>query len=76
MSVHFYNTLQDIPTFLTSKAKTMKAKFKITDTETGTLIDVADTMKEAKEIVAEYELIDKREGTYTPEFYEIVEIKN
>lgn len=44
----------------------------IQDREAGNRIEYADTLAEAKKIVLRYERTDKREGTYTPNFYEIV----
>ena len=43
--------------------------------ETGTGIDIFDTLEEAERELKEYENDDVKEGVYTPDFYEIVEVK-
>jgi hypothetical protein len=48
-------------------------KYIIQDSETGTFIDQFDTYQEAREELERYENEDKQEGTFTPDFYEIVE---
>lgn len=45
----------------------------IRDREAGNFIDEFENLEEAKKALAEYEETDKREGNYTPDFYEIVE---
>ena len=47
-------------------------KYIIQDSETGTFIDQFDTYQEAQKELERYEKEDKQEGTYTPDFYEIV----
>ena len=47
----------------------------VRDRETGTRIDSFDTLEEAKRTLEEYENDDMKEGVYTPDFYEIVEVK-
>jgi len=42
-------------------------------TETGDFIDTAMGMSAAKALVAQYEASDRAEGSFTPDFYEIVE---
>lgn len=51
----------------------MKKEYAIRDREAGNVIDVFGSLKEAEEELARYEAIDEKEGTYTPDFYEIVE---
>jgi len=41
--------------------------------ETGDVIDVFNTYEEALHAVEEYEIADREEKTYTPDFYEIIE---
>ena len=41
--------------------------------ETGTLIDEFISLIQAEEALREYEQMDKNEGVYTPDFYEIIE---
>jgi len=41
--------------------------------ETGTLIEEFISLIEAQEALSEYEQMDKNEGVYTPDFYEIIE---
>lgn len=47
-------------------------KFIIQDREAGNKIDVFNSLAEAEAELAKYEEIDKSEGTYTPDFYEII----
>ena len=49
--------------------------YAIQDKETGTRIDTFDTLEEAKRTLEEYENDDMKEGVYTSDFYEIVEVK-
>lgn len=44
----------------------------IRDREAGNELDEFETMEEALEELARYEEIDKMDGDYTPDFYEIV----
>ena len=46
-------------------------KYYIVDKETWNLIDVANSVEEAKQIIEEYEKIDKAEGCYVEDYYEI-----
>ena len=48
-------------------------KYIIQDREAGNIITKVDTLEEAKRLLEAYETMDKEEGTYTPDFYEIVE---
>lgn len=45
----------------------------IRDREAGNVIDCAETWAAAVKLVKAYEDEDKRDGTYTPDFYEIVD---
>ena len=45
--------------------------WKIQDREAGTIIEECLTYEEAKAILAGFEETDKKEGTYTEDFYEI-----
>lgn len=49
--------------------------YAIQDRETGTRIDIFDTQEEAERTVVKYEEDDIKEGVYTSDFYEIVELK-
>lgn len=49
-------------------------KYIIRDREAGNVIDSFNTIEQAKAELSRYEQEDEREGTYTPDFYEIVEI--
>ena len=42
------------------------------DKETGTLIERVETIDQGMELIREYEEEDKKDGTYTPDFYDIV----
>ena len=47
----------------------------VRDRETGTRIDIFDTLEEAERTLKEYENDDIEEGVYMAHFYEIVEVK-
>ena len=49
--------------------------YAIQDRETGTRIDIFDTLEEAERTLEEYEEDDIKEGVYMAHFYEIVEVK-
>ena len=49
--------------------------YAIQDRETGTRIDIFDTLEAAERALKEYESDDMKEGVYTPNFYEIVKVK-
>lgn len=48
-------------------------KYKIQDRETGTCIESGLSRYEAENLILKYEISDKIEGIYQPNFYEIVE---
>ncbi|WP_400234435.1 hypothetical protein [Methanomethylophilus alvi] len=45
------------------------------DRETGTRIDIFGTLEEAERALKECESDDMKDGVYTPDFYEIVEVE-
>jgi hypothetical protein len=47
--------------------------YKIQDREAGNVIETGLTKEEAEKMIEKFEETDKNEGTYTPNFYEIVE---
>lgn len=47
--------------------------YKIQDREAGNVIEAGLTEQEAKEMLIKFENSDKEEGTYSEDFYEIVE---
>ncbi len=51
-------------------------KFIIRDREAGNPIDEFSTLAKAEKELEKYEKTDKKDGYYTPNFYEIVEGKN
>lgn len=51
-------------------------RYVIRDSEAGNEIEGRNTLKEAEEILKEYEQIDKEENIYTEGFYEIYDRKN
>jgi len=51
----------------------MKTTYKIQDREAGNVIDTGLTLKHAERLLKHYEKVDKQEGTYKPDFYEIKE---
>lgn len=46
----------------------------VRDRETGTGIDIFDTLEEAEKALEQYEDDDIKEGVYTADFYEIAEV--
>ena len=50
-----------------------KIHYSIIDNEAGNIIEHAETIEQAQQIIAEYESADKKYGTYTPNFYSIRE---
>ena len=50
-------------------------KYQIQDREAGNIIEDCKTYQSAIKQVVQYELIDKAEGNYTYDFYEIVEVE-
>lgn len=42
------------------------------DREAGNKIEAFGTSEEAKNAIAAYEAADKMDGTYTPEFYDVI----
>lgn len=50
-------------------------KYIIQDREAGNRIDSFQSLEEAEKALSEYEESDKNENTYTPNFYEIVEVE-
>lgn len=53
--------------------KTYKELKDIQDREAGNKIAEVSTRKEAENKLSSYEEADKKEGTYSPDFYEIIE---
>lgn len=47
--------------------------YRIQDREAGNVIEVGLSYEEAQEILAKFEADDKADGTYTEDFYEIVQ---
>lgn len=43
------------------------------DREAGNKIEAFSTIEEALKAIAAYEAEDKKDGTYTPDFYDIVD---
>lgn len=48
-------------------------KMYVADRETGTFIEEVKSVEEGKKVIAEYEENDRKEGTYTENFYGIVD---
>lgn len=48
--------------------------FIIQDREAGNFIDRFETLAAAKDALNQYENDDKKDGSYSPDFYEIVEV--
>ena len=51
----------------------MTKTYRIQDREAGNVIETGLTLEEAQEMLAKFEAEDKQEGTYTEDFYEIVQ---
>lgn len=51
----------------------MNIAYVIRDREAGNMIDTVSTREEAEALLQAYEDEDRRDGTYSPDFYEIVE---
>lgn len=43
------------------------------DRETGTFIEECRSVSEAREFIADYEAMDMQDGTFEPDFYDIVD---
>lgn len=50
--------------------------YKIQDREAGNVIVEDCTLVEAQELKSNFELMDKSEGCYVPDFYEIKEMED
>ena len=46
------------------------------DREAGNIIENFSTIKQAESAIKMYEKKDKKEGTYSPDFYEVAEIED
>ena len=47
-------------------------KYYTADREAGNKIEAFDSIEEALKAIAAYEAEDERNGTYTPDFYDVV----
>ena len=47
-------------------------KYYTADREAGNKIETFDTIEETLKAIAAYEAEDERDGTYTPDFYDVV----
>ena len=52
----------------------MKNQFAIQLKETGRILRYFDTLAEAQHTLAQFEEEDKKDNTYSPDFYEIAEL--
>lgn len=50
-------------------------RYAIRDTEAGNMIAKFETLEAAELELAAYEAEDKKDGTYTPDFYEVIELE-
>ena len=48
-------------------------KFYTADREAGNKIEPFNTIEEAKKAILKYEEQDKKDGVYTPDFYDVVD---
>lgn len=51
----------------------MKKLYYTADREAGNIIEWFDTLEEAREAIKEYEKQDQEEGSYTKDFYSILD---
>ena len=58
-------------TLETSQIEPRYGLYVVQDRETGTKIEGASSLKMAQRIIAKYEGQDRKDGTFTPDFYEI-----
>ena len=56
------------------KQRRKKMTYLIRDYEAGNIIESCNTLEEAQTIVKQYEMQDKADGTFTEDFYEIVNV--
>lgn len=49
----------------------MNKRFSVQDMETGNIIDYFDSISEACKAIERYEAMDKEDGNYTEDFYEV-----
>ena len=63
------------PYNLDIEASGFEPTYRIQDREAGNVIEAGLSYEEALNLMEEYETTDKEEGTYTEDFYEIVEDK-
>ena len=54
--------------------ETKPERFIIRDREAGNVIEHASSIEEAADIIKEFEEQDKKDGTFVPNFYEIVDL--
>jgi hypothetical protein len=52
----------------------MEDQFRVQVKKTGDVIDYFDTLAEAQYQIAKWEIEDKQDKIYTPEFYKIAEL--
>lgn len=48
----------------------------VRDKEAGNVIEIVKSIEEGQSLIKKYEKDDKKEGVYTPNFYEVAEIEN
>jgi hypothetical protein len=49
-------------------------QYVVRDREAGNIIEYVSTYEEGADLIAEYEAEDKRDGSYTDDFYEVCQI--
>lgn len=62
--------------YFIEKIKNMEDKIMklyVSDKETGTFIEEVKTIEDGKKLISQYEETDKADGTYTENFYDIVD---
>ena len=61
---------------LKTKKERLKMKYVVRDREAGNVIETFETEAEALYAVEKFEEEDKKDGTYTEDFYEVVATEN
>lgn len=56
------------------KGENKMIRYAVQDREAGNVIEYLPTREMAEELLEQFEKVDKEDGVYTPNFYEIVEV--
>lgn len=53
----------------------MVRNYAVRDREAGNIIEYVSSLEEGKNLIKEFEMLDKMEMNYTPNFYEVIKIE-